>query len=256
MEEEIMKKLISIPIVFLFIISLSAPLFCSPDQENKTDPKAAQILSKMIDAQGGKSRIQKIKDMTIMGSIELTQMGMEGSLTLYQKEPDKLRTDIELMGMVITQAYDGKTAWMFNPQTGENEELPEQMAADLKRQAFGNDSLLNPEKYGIYYTYEGTENIDGKEHHILQQHFSDGFEATLYVDGDTCLTTKSKTMSIDPQTGVEVLVETLQSDYKEVNRTMVAHFIISYRDGEEYMVSNISDVKYNTGLKDSLFKMD
>jgi outer membrane lipoprotein-sorting protein len=182
-------------------------------------------------------------------------MGMEGSLTLYQKEPDKLRTDIEMMGMVITQAYDGKTAWMFNPQTGENEELPDQMASDLKRQAMGNDSLLHPEKYGIYYTYEGTETIDGKEHHILNQHFADGFEATLYINGENYLTTKSKAMTID-QTGVEVMVETLQSDYKEVDGTMVAHSMISYRDGEEFMVSTISEVTYNTGLKDSLFKMD
>jgi len=251
-----MKKLLLIPTVFLIIISLStSSLFCTPAQENKTDAKAAQVLSKMIEAQGGRGRIQEIKDMTIMGTIELTQMGMEGSLTLYQKEPDKLRTDIELMGMVITQAYDGKTAWMFNPQTGENEELPEQMAADLKRQAYGNDSLLHPEKYGIYYTYEGNETIDGKEHHVLKQHFEDGFEATLYVDGETYLTTKSKAMTID-QTGVEVLVETLQSDYKEIDGTMVAHSIISYRDGEEFMVSAVTEVKYNTGLKDSLFKMD
>jgi len=251
-----MKKLFLMPTVFFLIISLSASLLLSlPAQENKTDKKAAQILSKMIEAQGGKKRIQDIKDMTIMGMVELTQMGMEGSLTLYQKEPDKLRTDIELMGMVITQAYDGKTAWMFNPQTGENEELPEQMAADYKRDALGNESLLNPEKYGIHYTYEGTEMIDGKEHHILKQHFEDGFEATLYIDGETHLTSKSKAMTID-QTGVEVLVETLHSDYKEVDGTMVAHSLISYRDGEEFMVSTISEVKYNTGLKDSLFKMD
>ena len=251
-----MKKLFLMPTVFFLIISLSASLLLSlPAQENKTDKKAAQILSKMIEAQGGKKRIQDIKDMTIMGMVELTQMGMEGSLTLYQKEPDKLRTDIELMGMVITQAYDGKTAWMFNPQTGENEELPEQMAADYKRDALGNESLLNPEKYGIHYTYEGTEMIDGKEHHILKQHFEDGFEATLYIDGETHLTSKSKAMTID-QTGVEVLVETLHSDYKEVDGTMVAHSLISYRDGEEFMVSTISEVKYNTGLKDSLFEME
>jgi len=251
-----MKKLFLIPLVFLLIISLPAfTLFSAPSQENKTDSKAAQILSKMIEAQGGEKRIQEIKDMTIMGIVELTQMGMEGSLTLYQKEPDKLRTDIEIMGMVITQAYDGKTAWMFNPQTGENEELPEQRATDFKRDALGNDSLLNPEKYGIYYTYEDTETIDGKEHYILKQHFADGFEATLYINGETYLTTKSKAMTID-QTGVEVLVETLHSDYKEVEGTMVAHSLISYRDGEEFMVSTISEVKYNTGLKDSLFKMD
>jgi outer membrane lipoprotein-sorting protein len=255
-KEDRMKRLISISIVLAVILSISAaPLWCTPAQENKTDSKAAQILSKIIDAQGGRKKIQEIKDMTVTGTIELTQMGMEGSLTLYHKEPNKMRMDMEMMGMVITQAYDGKTAWMFNPQTGENEEVPEQMASDIKRQSLGNDSLLHPEKYGIYYTYEGTETVEGKEHHILTQHFEDGFEATLYIDGETYLTTKSNAITID-QSGVEVNVETIQSDYKEVDGTMVAHSIISYRDGEEFMISTLSEVTYNTGLKDSLFKMD
>jgi len=250
-----MKKTLLISMAFLLIISFFvSPSFC-PAQEKKTDPKAAQILEKMIEAQGGRKQIKKIEDMTITGTMELTQMGMEGTLTLYQKEPDKMRMDMEMMGMLITQAYDGETAWMFNPQTGENEELPDYMAADLKRQALGNDSLLNPEKYGIHYTYEGTEVIDGKEHHVLNQHFSDGFKVTFYVNKDNYLTTKTKSLTID-QTGVEALVETFHSDYKKVEGTMVAHSIISYRDGEEYMVSTLTDIKYNTGLKDPLFKMN
>jgi outer membrane lipoprotein-sorting protein len=249
------KRFPELTVLFVALSLFALPLFCNPTQENKTDPEAAKILSKMIEAQGGKKIIQGIKDMTVTGTIELTQMGMEGSLTLYHKEPDKMRMDIEIMGMMITQAYDGNTAWMFNPQTGENEELPEQMATDFKRDALGNDSLLNPEKYGIHYTYEGTEIIDGKENHVLNQHFTDGFEATLYVDGETYLTTKTKAVTID-QTGVEAMIETYQSDYKEIEGTMVAHSIITYREGEEFMVSTLSEVKYNTGLKDSLFKMD
>ncbi len=251
-----MKKLFSITTLFFMILSISAiSLLYGAAQENKTDAKAAKILSKMIDAQGGKKRIQEIKDMVITGTVEITQMGLEGSITLYHKEPDMMRTDVEVMGMIITQAYDGETAWMVNPQTGETEEMPEQLATEMKRESLGNDSLLNPEKYGIYYTYEGTETIDGVEHHVLKQHFSDGFEATLYINGETYLISKSKAMTLDA-TGVEVMVETYQSDYKEIDGTMVAHSIIAYREGEEYMVSTITDVQYNTGLEDSLFKMD
>ncbi len=251
-----MKKLFSISTVFFMMLSISAlSLLCNAAQDNKTDAKAAQILSKMIEAQGGKKRIQEIKDMVVTGTIEITQMGLEGSLTIYQKEPDKLRTDVEVMGMVITQAYDGKTAWWINPQTGETEEMSEQQTAEMKRESYGNDSLLNPEKYGIFYTYEGTETIDGMENHVLKQHHEDGFEATLYINGETYLLSKSKAMTID-STGVEVMVESYQSDYKEIDGTMVAHSLIAYQDGEEYMVTTITDVQYNTGLEDSLFKMD
>ncbi len=238
------------------MLSISAlSLFCNAAQDNKTDAKAAQILSKMIEAQGGKKRIQEIKDMVVTGTVEITQMGLDGSLTIYQKEPDKLRSDIEVMGMIITQAYDGKTGWWINPQTGETEEMSEQMATEMKRDALGNDSLLNPEKYGIFYTYDGTETIDGVEHHILTQHHTDGYEATLFISGETYLVSRSKAITL-AQTGVEVMIETYHSDYKEIDGTMVAHSLIVYQDGEEYMVTTITDVQYNTGLEDSLFKKD
>jgi len=251
-----MKKLFSISTVFFMMLSISAlSLFCSTAQKNKTDARAARILSKMIEVQGGKERLQEIKDMVVTGTIEITQMGLEGSLTLYHKEPNMMRTDVEVMGMIITQAYDGKISWMVNPQTGETEEMPEQLSTEMKRDALGNDSLLHPEKYGISYTYEGTETIDGMDHYVLKQHYEDGFEATLYINEETFLVSKSKAMTLD-QTGVEVMIESYQSDYKEIDGTMVAHSIVVYRDGEEFMVSTITDVQYNTGLEDSLFKMD
>ena len=72
----------------------------------------------MIEAQGGRKALAAIKDTTISGTIEMPQMGISGSITIYQKEPDKMRMDMEFMGMVITQAYDGQNAWMVNPADG------------------------------------------------------------------------------------------------------------------------------------------
>lgn len=77
-----------------------------------------EVLDKMIDAQGGRKAMEAIKDTTISGTMEMVQQGMNATLTMYQKEPDKMRMDIEIMGMVITQAFDGQKAWFLNPQTG------------------------------------------------------------------------------------------------------------------------------------------
>ncbi len=69
-----------------------------------------EVLEKMIDAQGGRKAMEAAKDTTISGTMELIQQGMNATLTMYQKEPNMMRMDIEVMGMVITQAFDGQKA--------------------------------------------------------------------------------------------------------------------------------------------------
>jgi len=172
------KKAPTIFIILLILIAGLSPLLAQ---------NTADILKKMIDAQGGEKLLSSIKDSTMSGTMEMIQMGLTGSLTMYQKEPNLMRMDAEVMGMTITQAFDGEKAWMINPQTGAAEELPPEAADDIRRQALGNDALLHPEKYGISYNYKGKEQINGKDYFVLEQAFSDGFKATLYIDPDTYL---------------------------------------------------------------------
>ena len=241
-----MKKIFSACLLSLFLLSLMT----SPGLSQE----ASDILKKMVEAQGGKKVLEKIEDMTSSGTLELTQMGMTGSLTMYKKEPDKVRMDIEVMGMIITQAYDGETAWGVNPQTGSTEEMPEQQAEYMKRNALGVDALIYPEKYGIAFAYKGKEKIEEKEYLVLEQTFSDGYKATLYIDPKTYLTYKSKSTTMN-QMGVEVEQETFQSDFKKVNGMTIAYSIIAFHDGEEYMKLTLTEVIFNSGLKESLFKM-
>lgn len=215
---------------------------------------AKDVLKKMIEAQGGAKALAAITDTTINGSMEMVQFGMTGSLTMYQKEPNKMRMDIEVMGMIITQAYDGEVAWMVNPQTGATEEMPENYAQEIKRQALGNDSLLNPEKYGITYEFKGKEKIEEKEYLVLEQTMSDGHKTTLYVDPETYLTYKTKGTALG-QAGVEVLAETILGDYKKVEGIFVPHTFTTFQDGQEFMRMTITKVTLNSNIEDDFFKM-
>ena len=241
-----MKKIFSACLLSLFLLSLMT----SPGLSQE----ASDILKKMVEAQGGKKVLEKIKDMTLSGTLEMTQMGMTGSMTMYKKEPNKVRMDIEVMGMIITQAYDGETAWWVNPQTGSREEVPERQAEDMKRMALGIDAFLYPEKYGISFAYKGKEKIEEKEYLVLEQTFSDGHKATLYIDPKTYLAYKTKSTTVN-QMGVEVEQETFESDFKKVNGMTIAYSIIIFQDGEEFMKLTLTEVTFNSGLEDSLFKM-
>ena len=254
-----MKKTATICFLTLFLICLivspASDLNTQDKETKKSGSKALKLVEKMIKAQGGRKAIERIKDTTIIGSMVLTQMGMEASVTVYHKEPNMMRLDIEVMGMTMTQAYDGKTSWFINPQTGMTEEMPEKQAESFKRETLGYESLLAPEKHGITYTYKEAEKIDEKDYYVLIQTHADGWEATLWVDTQTNLIHKTKALTIN-QMGVEVEAETFTSDYQEVDGLMIAHSSTTLQDGEEFMAFTLTEVNFNTGLEDSFFKME
>ena len=215
---------------------------------------AKGLLDKMIQAQGGRAALAAVKDSTTSGALEMVQMGMNGSVTMYQKEPDKIRIDIEIMGMVITQAFDGQKAWMTNPQSGSTEEMPETQAASMRRQALGNDSLLNPDKYGISYVLKPKEKVGDKEYFVLEQTYKDGTKATMYIDPGTYLIYKAKAKTQD-MTGADVEGETVFEDYKKEGDLMVAHKMIVYQGGAEFIRMTFTKVVNNSKLEDSFFMM-
>ncbi len=241
-----MKKIVSLSLLSVFLFGLMA--------SQGFGQKATDILEKFIEASGGRKRLSSIKDTTMIGSLNVVMAGMSGSLTMYQKEPNKLRMDMEVMGMMMTQAFDGEVAWWINPQTGATEEMPSDQQDDFMRQAYGNDILLNPAKYGVTYTLKDSENIEGKDYFVLVQTFSDGFSQTLYLDSKTYL--PYKTVATVNSMGVEAEAETFLSDWREVDGMMVSFSARILYDGEEAVTMTFSEVKFNSGLEDSLFKMD
>lgn len=241
-----MKKIFSLCLLSVFIFGVTA----SPG----VGQKAMDVLEKMIDAEGGRKVLGSIKDTTMTGTLEIAMAGMSGSLTMSLKEPNMMRMDMEMMGMVFTQAYDGEVAWGTNPQTGANEEMPSEQADGFKRQAYGNDILLNPDKHGITYTLKESENIEGKDYYVLVQTFPDGFQMTMYIDSKTYLPYKA--VSTINQMGVESEAESFLSDWRKVEGTMIPFMLKVLYDGEEAVTMTFTEVKYNSGIEDSFFKME
>jgi outer membrane lipoprotein-sorting protein len=231
------------------------PLFFAWSVTALSAQSADEIVKKMIDAQGGKKVYESIKDMTIKGTMEIIPQGMEADVTVYKKEPNQRRSDIEIMGMVITSAYDGKMAWGTNQQTMEIEEFLGDQAANLKREAMPVIAPLYPEKYGLKHALKGKEAIEGKEYWVLERTYSDDYTATIYLDTQTYLPYKSfvKVVGAD---GMEHDVESIQTDYKTVNGLVMAHSTKQIVDGMDYLLILVSEVTFNTGLDDSLFVME
>jgi outer membrane lipoprotein-sorting protein len=241
-----MKRIMTISIIGMMFLSL----LCVQSAAQTAD----EILAKMIEAQGGRKALEGIKDTTFSGTMLMVPLNATGSLTMYQKEPNKMRFNGEIMGMTFIQAYDGTTAWGTDPQTGSAQEMPEKAGQEFKRQAQGQDTILNPKKLGITYTFKGKEKINDTDYLVLEQTFSDGHNASLYIDPATYLVYKTKSMTLN-QLEAEVETESIQGDYKKVEGIVMPHSITIYQGGQEYMKITIQEITFNSDLEDSLFKM-
>jgi outer membrane lipoprotein-sorting protein len=244
-----MRKVFTLSLACLLVLSFTAVPGFSQD--------ASGVLKKMIEASGGRDALEKIKDTTISGTFEITQMGMEGTMTIYHKEPNMFRQDIEVMGMLITNAFDGEVGWMVNPQSGVAEELPAERQEESKRGAltYGNAVLLHPEKHGVTYKLKGEETVDDVKCVVLEQAFEDGHTVTIYIDAGTYLVHKTKQMATG-QMGNEVESEVVFSEYKKIDGLTSPHLVTISQEGEEFAVMSVSEIKFNSGLEDSHFKME
>jgi outer membrane lipoprotein-sorting protein len=239
-----MKRFFSLCFLALFLLGLMA----SPGFSQK----AADILEKMIEAQGGRKVLENIKDVTLSGSIEA--MGMSMTITLYRKEPNKMRRDAEAAGMAMTWAFDGEVAWEIGMGSQKPSEETGKDAEETKRDAQGYAAILHPEKYGITYVLKGKEKIEGKDYFILEQTIPGGIKTSQYVDTETYLIYKIAYTSINAK-GVEEKEEQFMSDYKKVDGVMIAHSLTIPSEGGMSAKLTFTKVSFNTGLEDSLFKM-
>ena len=241
-----MKKVLILFVMMVFFLTL----FVSDGFAVTT----GDVLKKMVEAQGGEKILANIKDSSYSGTMELIPMSANGPIRLYWKSPNKRRSDMEILGMKIIQAYDGKTAWMDNSQAGGVQEMPEKFATSLIRQSMGYDTLFNAKKYGLTFTLKGSEKVNDTEYIVLEQAFSDGYKMTFYVDPETYLVYKTKSTTLN-STGAEVEAEIFPSDYKEVSGMMIPHALKVIQEGREYIKMTFDKVSFNSGVDDSLFKM-
>ncbi len=215
---------------------------------------AEGIIKKMIEAQGGRGKLESIKSSVITGSLILIAQGnMAGNLKIYQVEPDKVRSEVEIMGMKIVNAYDGKTAWTDNPMAGGVSIISGPDAAILKRNALGNKSLLYPGKYGIKYVLKGKEKVKDLECYVLEQIHKSGFKAKLYIDTGKFLIRKSSSRVESSQGTFNS--DRFYSDYKKTDGLLNAHKTIMFRDGVEFLAVNLTKINYNPKIDSSIFTM-
>ncbi|MEO1008908.1 MAG: hypothetical protein AAFX79_10085 [Planctomycetota bacterium] len=106
-------------------------------------PKAAKLAEKAVEAVGGRSKLEKIKSLRVVMSMEAMGMQIEMD-TAWARAGGRL-VKMNMGGFGETSmGTDGTIAWGTNPITGEYMILPDEQAEQLNDQASMHMAMIDP----------------------------------------------------------------------------------------------------------------
>ena len=205
------------------------------------------VIDIYLEAIGGKEKFSKVEDRTTIMRGEI--MGQNLSIVIKQKAPNKLKQNIRSREMKQTILYDGTKAAMIIGD--EITEFDNKKLGKLKLEAALN-FLLDPEAYGVSLELTGIETVDSIDCYKIELTTEGGTNWVQFYAIDSGL--KIKEVKEVETTQGSFQQETFYSDYKEVDGLKFP-FKIKQSFGMQTIEMNVSSVKLNKGLKDSVFEI-
>lgn len=209
-----------------------------------------ELIGKHIAAMGGREALEKVTSLVMTGTFELPAMGASGSITIYQKAPNKRLAVISIDGFgEIFQGFDGERGFSVSPMG--SIDMTGQMLEDAKR-----DAVLHPELRlkELYPNIEvkGKGKAGDRDAWIVVMTPEKGNPVTAYFDAETFLMLKNSGVRVTDQGEAEI--ESEFGDFREVPGTGIkAPHLIKQKMPIGEIILRITEIKPNTEIPDSKF---
>lgn len=261
-----MKLKTSILLIFLFSISLNAfgqketvkPTTETKTTETKTTdsktaavkmPTVQEILAKYVEAIGGKAANEKIKSRTAKGTVEISPMGVKGTIESYAAAPNKSAAKVTLAGIGdFFEGFDGTTAWSINPIQGNRDKQGEELAQAKLTSDFNRESNLA--KLYSKMELKGIEKVGANDAYVVVATPGNLPAETLYFDTKSGLLIRQDTTVIAPEG--KVPGKTFLEDYREVDGVKIPFKTRTVLPQYE-LITTFTEVKNNVAVDDSKF---
>ena len=190
----------------LLLLLLSIPAFAADL------PSAESLLDKFVQVTGGQQAYAARKSEVAHGIVEMSAMGIKGTMTRYAAEPDKylLKMEIPGIGTFLTGAKDG-IAWDQSDLMGPRVK-PGLEKAEALREARFNATAGWRDLYPKVETV-GEEPVDGEDCYKVSMTPTEGPAEAMFLSKKTGLARKILATA-STQLG-DVDAELLFTDYKD-----------------------------------------
>ena len=211
-----------------------------------------EILAKHFEAVN-QEKLSTINSLRLEATMFM--MGQEMPMTILQKRPNKIRSEVEIQGQKILTVYDGIEGWMVNPMMGSSEPQripPAQLENIVKQSDFFDSELVDYTGKGHTIEKLGDNEDEGNGAYVLQLNHKNGQVFKFYIDKINYMILK--TSATVNNMGTEMEVESYQKDYKKVDDIMFAHRLEIESNGQNVQTTKISNIELNISIKDNIFE--
>lgn len=217
---------------------------------------AEEIIDTYLEKVGGKEKLLKLTSLKMEG--EANTNGMEFPLTILMKGKDHYKSYVSFQGMEIVQpaSYDGEEVWNTNPMTMQNEIMEGEAAEAVKKEAqdFPDPFLTYAENGYEMELGEETE-VNGESCHKITLVKPDQTIQGMEVSGRTefFISKDSGLVLKKSQSSAMGTLETILSDYQEVNGLMFPFLMETKIGGNVVSSVKIKNIETNVPIDDMLF---
>lgn len=247
------NKMIAIALALVLTVVGAVLVYNSDTMKNARFVEA--LVARNIAARGGAEAWQKVKTMKLTGRMDLGQ-GLSVPYVLEQKRPGKMCFAFEFDKQTALQCTDGKHGWKIAPFRGRTAAEP-MSETELREMADSSDP------YGLLYNYSkrdididliGHEKVGERDTIKLKLTLDKGAVRWMYLDAETALELKLEAMRTIA--GRQRLVETVYSDWQNVDGLLVAHRQETTTAGDpKPHFLTVEMVSVNLSMEDSRFAM-
>lgn len=210
---------------------------------------ADQVVDDYLNAIGGRTKINAIKDMQSTSSMQMR--GPSFGIKTYQKD-GKVAIEMSMNGQMMNkQLFDGQKA--VQSSMGQTETLEGEQVGDLKEQAmFVKEASYKSGGYKL--ALKGIEEINGAAAYVVEVERPDGKKTTDYYDMKTSLKVRemsnSKGMDGNPNTQTVDISDYQDASGVKIPRTMSVSGLFPVP-----VKVSVSEIKVNAGIDDAMFKL-
>lgn len=216
---------------------------------------AEAVLERYVEVTGGKAAYEKVKSVTMLGTMEIKGQGVKGEMRSYRVDGGKYYTLVDLPGIGKQEdGSNGSVAWdktVLGPRIKTGVEKFLASCATAAMSEYGRGAL---EKDSCYAKTElvGEEIVDGKPAFRLRMTPKEGKPEEQFYDKATGLLIKTKMVMPSPMGDVPIVA--IVNEYREVDgiKTPVK---LTNEMGAVSMVMSFSSVKFNETIPEAMFAL-
>jgi len=201
------------------------------------------------------SAIDKLQSVnTIISTGTLVQQDIMPLKTIRMR-PDKFLQEFDVADLTAYQAFDGTSAWMTAPWTGnaKPQPMPEDRMKDIRVKADFDGLLVHSKAKGHQVELAGTDTVAGALAYKLKVTRKDGGIEFYSIDKNSFMLLKRQYSRMIR--GKETRMDVLFRDYKDVQGIPFAFTMENLMEGQSMNTVQLESIVLNKTVDEKVFKM-